>query len=146
MSFAHSLPSWLRQFGDILRNQFPQDVEELRRRAQTAILEVIREKPSEVLSRAGLTPDPWQSRVLRSDFRRILLLCSRQSGKTETASALALKTALLDDNALVLILSPTLRQSGELFRQKVLKQWRALGRPRYLKAPTQLQLELSNGS
>ncbi len=93
-----------------------------------------------------MAPDPWQARVLQSSARRILLLCTRQGGKSETASSLALKVALLQPKALILILSPTLRQSGELFRQKLLKQWRMLGQPCYLKAPTQLELELDNGS
>jgi phage terminase large subunit-like protein len=47
------------------------------------------------------------------------MLCSRQAGKTQTAAALALRAALLEPNSLVLILSPTLRQSGECFRGKI---------------------------
>jgi hypothetical protein len=53
---------------------------------------------------------------------------------------------LLEGPALVLLLSPTLRQSGELFRQKLLPLWRKLGRPLFFRKPTQLELELSNGS
>ena len=45
----------------------------------------------------------------------------------------------------MLLLSPTLRQSGELFRQKLLPLWRALGCPFKL-AQTQLTLDLANGS
>src|SRR5262249_2031589 len=59
---------------------------------------------------------------------------------------LALRSALLEAPALVLLLSPTLRQSGELFRDKLLPLWRALGCPGRDKSPTQLSLELSNGS
>jgi phage FluMu gp28-like protein len=44
------------------------------------------------------------------------------------------------------LLSPTLRQSGELFRDKLLPLWSALGRPLLLRPPTQLSLELANGS
>jgi uncharacterized protein (DUF2267 family) len=95
---------------------------------------------------AGMAPDPWQQRVLAGDAEWALLLCSRQAGKSTVAAALALRTALLFSPALVLLLSPTLRQSGELFRHKLLPQWRALGCPSRGKAPTQLELALSNGS
>ncbi len=75
------------------------------------------------------------------------MLCSRQSGKSLTAAALALKDALLVPGSLVLLLSPTLRQSGELFRSKVLPLYRALACPvPPLRKPTQLTLELANGS
>jgi hypothetical protein len=57
-----------------------------------------------------------------------------------------LKAALLEAPALVLILSPTLRQSGEFFRDKFLRLWDALGRPGAGRAPTQLTLEMGNGS
>lgn len=49
--------------------------------------------------------------------------------------------------SLVLLLSPTLRQSGELFRDKLLPLWRSLGRPLIgERPPTQLSMELANGS
>jgi hypothetical protein len=99
-----------------------------------------------LLTDAGLTPDPWQARCLRSDAPRRLLNCSRQSGKSLAAAGLALKAALLEAPALILILSPTLRQSGEFFRDKFLPLWHALGRPGGGRPPTQLALELANGS
>lgn len=74
------------------------------------------------------------------------MLCSRQAGKSTTAAALALKAALLHPPALVLLLSPTLRQSGELFRDKVLRLYNALGRPEPARQETQLTLALANGS
>jgi hypothetical protein len=98
------------------------------------------------MAKAGLQPDPWQADVLRSHAARMLLLCTRQAGKSSTAAALALQAALLTPRSLVLILSPSLRQSGELFRDKVLPQWRALGSPLHLRRPTQLELGLGNGS
>src|SRR5438128_2279502 len=75
--------------------------------------------PARLLADTGMEPDPWQAALLRSFAGRVLLLCSRQSGKSTTAAALALRTALLEPDSLVLLLSPTLRQSGELFRAKV---------------------------
>ena len=84
--------------------------------------------PSRILAAQGLTPDSWQRELLLSADRQILLNCSRQSGKSTVVSALALHTALFTPAALVLLLSPSQRQSGELFR-KVLDSYNALGRP-----------------
>ncbi|HTU21797.1 MAG TPA: terminase family protein [Gemmataceae bacterium] len=93
-----------------------------------------------------MTPDSWQTTLLRSSSDRVLVLASRQVGKSQTSAALALKTALLDE-ALVLLLSPGLRQSGELFL-KVLALYRDLGRPIPSAQPrdNSLRLNLSNGS
>jgi hypothetical protein len=56
------------------------------------------------------------------------MLCTRQGGKSTVAAALALRDALLNAPALILMLSPTQRQSGELFRAKFLRLYDALGR------------------
>jgi hypothetical protein len=85
-------------------------------------------------------------RLLHSRFRRLLLLATRQGGKSTVAAALALREALLSPPALVLLLSPTLRQSGELFRAHVLRQFGALGRPVAVVQESALQLSLVNGS
>jgi hypothetical protein len=67
-------------------------------------------------------------------------------GKSSSAACLALLTAFLQAPALILLLSPTLRQSGELFRDKVLRAYDALGRPVAAMRQTALTLELANGS
>jgi len=94
---------------------------------------------------AGIEPDPWQERLLRSSAPRVLLNCCRQSGKSTMAAVLAAHTALYQPGSLVLVLSPTLRQSQESFR-KVLGVYRALDRPVPAEAETKLSLELENGS
>jgi len=66
---------------------------------------------------AGLEPDPWQADLLRSAGRQLVLNCSRQSGKSTITALLALHAALYSAPALVLLLSPSLRQSQELFRK-----------------------------
>lgn len=38
--------------------------------------------------RVGIEPDSWQQDVLRSRDQRMLLNCSRQSGKTTTTASL----------------------------------------------------------
>jgi len=101
--------------------------------------------PGLLAREAGITPDPWQERLLRSDSPRILLNCCRQSGKSTISALLAAHTALYHPGSLVLVLSPTLRQSQELFR-KCLAVYRALDRPVPAEAETKLSLELENGS
>jgi hypothetical protein len=101
--------------------------------------------PVILAEQAGIEPDPWQCEVLRSTAPRVLLNCSRQSGKSTISALLALHTALYTPSALVLMLSPSLRQSAELFR-KALDLYRALGRPVPAQAETSLRLELEGGS
>lgn len=99
----------------------------------------------ELAERAGVTPDPWQRDVLNSTADRLLLNCSRQSGKSTMSAVLAVWTALYEPGALVLLLSPTLRQSSELHR-KCLSVYRALSKPIPAESETALTLTLKNGS
>lgn len=101
--------------------------------------------PAQFAAAAGLTPDPWQARVLRSTSPRLLLNCSRQSGKSTISSVLAIHTAIYQPRSLTLLLSPSLRQSGELFK-KMIATYRALGRPVAPETESKLALELENGS
>jgi hypothetical protein len=101
--------------------------------------------PARLLRSQGMEPDPWQCRLLRSNERQVLLNCSRQSGKSTAVATLALHTALFRPRSLTLILSPSLRQSVELFR-KVLDGFSALGRPMRAVRGSGTRLELSNGA
>lgn len=101
--------------------------------------------PALLMAAAGMPADSWQAGVLRSGAGRQLLLCSRQSGKSSVAGVLGVHGAIYDPGALVLLLSPSLRQSGELFR-KCLDVYHAIGRPVPAEAETALHLELENGS
>ncbi len=94
----------------------------------------------------GFEADPWQADVLRSGSPRLLLNCSRQSGKSTVTALLALHRALYWPRSLVLLLSPSLRQSQELYRK-------VRGFLGALEADTPkpseesaLRLELANGS
>src|SRR5260370_20018589 len=98
-----------------------------------------------MLAARGLPADPWQRDLLLSCDRQVLLCCSRQAGKSTVVSALALHTALFTPGSLVLLLSPSQRQSAEIFR-KVLEADVALGSPIPAVIRTQLRLELANGS
>src|SRR6516165_10050416 len=111
----------------------------------TAVLEALAADPVRILTDAGMEPDSWQESVLRSNASRLLLLASRQAGKSSVAAALALQTALLRPRSPVLLLSPSLRQSGEHYR-KIVDLFGALGRPMGVTAESALRLELANGS
>jgi hypothetical protein len=108
-------------------------------------LERLRADPTTAMSLAGRTPDPWQAQLLRSSADRHLLLCCRQSGKTEVAAAMAVREAVLKPRSLVLLLSPSERQSGEL-AQRAFGYYDRLGQPVPATKRTELQLYLSNGS
>ena len=72
----------------------------------------------------GIEADPWQRSALLSEAPRILMCCSRQSGKSQTAAAMALKVALLSAPAEVLIVSRTQRQADELIlKVKEMRRW-----------------------
>ena len=101
--------------------------------------------PALLAREVGLEPDPWQAQVLRSGAPRMLLNCCRQSGKSTVTAVLATHTALYEPGALILLLSPSLRQSQELFR-KCLGVYRTLDRPVPPEAESALRLELENGS
>lgn len=63
--------------------------------------------------------DPWQRDVLTGSWRRGLLNVTRQGGKSTVAALLGLFEALFVPDSLTLIVSPSDRQSGELFRKLV---------------------------
>jgi hypothetical protein len=95
--------------------------------------------------RCGIEPDGWQASVLRSGHRRLLLNCSRQSGKSTTTAIIGLHQAIYQPGSLVLLLSPSLRQSAELFRT-VSRLYARIGETVPAHAETVLRLELANGS
>lgn len=101
--------------------------------------------PSRVFDRMGMEPDAWQRRLLRSSSKRVLLNIHRQAGKSTTTGALAVHTALYQPDSLILLLSPGLRQSGELFK-KCLSTYHSLGESVPADAENKSTLELSNGS
>ena len=93
----------------------------------------------------GIVPDAWQEDFLRSSADRVLLNCSRQSGKSTMSAVIALHRALYHPDSLVLCLAPALRQSQELFG-KIAGFYRDLGRPVAPQGERKLSLELENGS
>jgi hypothetical protein len=101
--------------------------------------------PARLMVRAGYLPDPWQRSVLRNRAPRQLWCCGRQTGKSLTVGALAVYEATTRPDALILIVSPSLRQSSEAFR-KVMTIFNAVGRPVAVTHESALRIELANGS
>jgi hypothetical protein len=101
--------------------------------------------PVALFEAPGYVADGWQKRLLRSRSKRQLVLCSRQVGKSTTAAALATHEALYRPGSLTLLLSPSLRQSGEIFR-KVASLYSLVGKDAPLEAASVLKLELKSGS
>ncbi len=92
----------------------------------------------------GIEPDEWQCRVLRSS-RKMILNCSRQAGKSTISSVKAVHTALYKPNSLTLLISPSLRQSAELFRKVADTLSKVPDAPSRTE-DNKLSLALSNGS
>ena len=63
------------------------------------------------------TPDIRQREVLMAGAKRLLLNCSRQWGKSSTAAAVAAHRAYCYPGSLVVCVSPTERQTGELVKK-----------------------------
>lgn len=94
--------------------------------------------------RCGIVPDDWQAELLRSESKQLCLNCSRQSGKSTVSSLLAVHQACYCKNSLVLVASPSLRQSQELFRK--IKDAIIKLNPGLIAEESALRVELANGS
>lgn len=91
----------------------------------------------------GVEPDKWQAKLLCSQSKQIILNCGRQTGKSTTAAIRALHRAGKTPRWLTLLLSPSLRQSSELFR----KVAEFAKRKRFeLEEDNRLSMQLENGS
>jgi phage FluMu gp28-like protein len=90
----------------------------------------------------GFEPDALQARVLESEAKRGLLNCTRQWGKSTITAAKAVHRAWGKAGSLVLVVSPSGRQSGEFLR-KASGFARKLGSKR---KGGEMALEFENGS
>lgn len=91
-----------------------------------------------------IEPDEWQKDLLQSFPDRMLLLCSRQSGKSTVCAVMALHEVIFWPNSLVLIISNAFRQAEETFR-KVKAGMKFVSDVCSVVHETQTMLELSNG-
>jgi hypothetical protein len=88
-------------------------------------------------------PDSWQTELLEGDFKRVLLLCSRQSGKSSTVAVIAAYRAFTSPGSDIVIVSSTQVQASEMLRRVsyVLRMVNV----KYVQHSV-LRIELSNGS
>ena len=67
--------------------------------------------------RLGFVPDAVQARVLDTETRRGVLNCTRQWGKSTVTAAKAVHHAFTKAGSLVIVVSPSSRQSSEFVRK-----------------------------
>ncbi len=67
--------------------------------------------------RLGIQPDATQCQVLNSQTKRGILNCTRQWGKSTISAAKAVHQAVTVPGSLVLVVSPSTRQSAEFVRK-----------------------------
>jgi hypothetical protein len=92
-----------------------------------------------------IDPDPWQATLLLARPKRTLILASRQVGKTLTTALMALHRAAYEAGSLIVVVSPSQRQSAEMLRTIRLLHSRLDDAPE-LGAESVLKIELKNKS
>lgn len=108
-------------------------------------LDRLRADPAAAIRAMGWGPDPWQAKFLADPHRRQAMLCCRRAGKTLVSAAKTLAHCLTRPDSLVMVFSPTLRQSMEYARY-VRRMDRALGQPLKRVAESMTAVEWANGS
>jgi len=96
-------------------------------------------------NRLDFDPDPQQAALLRSNARRGILNCTRQWGKSTVMAVKAVHRAYTKPGSLVLVASPTARQSGEWMR-KARGMVELLGIKPVGDGTNQISIALPNGS
>lgn len=89
--------------------------------------------------------DNWQQQVLESAEKQIILNVTRQGGKSTVTAIKALHRAIYYPKSLILVISPSLRQSGEFFR-KIKDSLQQLKDKPTLVEDNKLSLQLRNSS
>ena len=89
--------------------------------------------------------DDWQSKLIDDPPKRLLCCCGRQVGKSTAAAVCALNSVIYQAPSTVVMVSPSQRQSVELFRTFHAMWQRLPGRPDAAYETLQ-RLELTNGS
>jgi Helicase len=98
-----------------------------------------------LFARDLLDVDPVQAELLSSSSRRILVNCCRQWGKSSTTALLAVHACLYEAPARVVLVSPSMQQSTELFKKCMGYLEKLSGVPQ-AKQSSLTRLELQNQS
>jgi len=94
---------------------------------------------------SGMNPDPIQERFLRDRSEKKIMNCTRQFGKSTVTGAEAYNEAICYAGTLILMLGPSQRQAGELFRKAMAFHY-DLNQPVTTKNESVMSAEFSNGS
>lgn len=94
----------------------------------------------------GLNPDPWQADLLRSRSPRIILNCSRQSGKSTICAALGLHESIYRRPSFGMAIAPSQDQSGELMMKFDEFRGAVELSSDYLDTDTKLAVKFANGN
>jgi hypothetical protein len=109
----------------------------------------VAEKPKrsalDIAAAVGIALDPWQHAALTTDRHDILLLVTRQGGKGEVATLLALDKLLNDPGSTTVVVSRADRQAKRLLR-RIKRRYRQLDDVPPPIADSLYTLELRNGS
>lgn len=92
----------------------------------------------------GYDLDPWQRELVQSPAKQVLIAAARQVGKTLACGVVAAHEALRLPDGLVVVVSPSQRQSTELFRGVVDLIRKA--KLETITAESSMRCELGNGS
>jgi hypothetical protein len=101
--------------------------------------------PLEFATSIGKAPDEWQGQVLTFKGKRLILNCARQAGKSTMVAILGLHRALVKPGALILVISPSQRQSSELLI-KVKEAMRGMEMAPEVENDNKLSVSFSNDS
>jgi phage FluMu gp28-like protein len=91
-------------------------------------------------------PFTFQEKMLRDQSKRIVSCMGRQTGKTTTIAIKAIHFACSNDNVIVLITSPSLRQSMIMFDRILSFIYNSFYLPKGVVRKTRTIIQLSNGS
>jgi hypothetical protein len=94
----------------------------------------------------GINPDPWQANLLRSRSPRIILNCSRQSGKSTICAALGLHESIYRRPSFGMAIAPSQDQSGELMMKFDEFRGAVELSSDYLDTDTKLAVKFANGN
>jgi hypothetical protein len=98
-----------------------------------------------VRKRLQFEPDERQIEVLQSGAKRGILNCTRQWGKSTIAAAMAVHRSLTRSGCVVLVASPSGRQSAELV-EKATEMVMTMDIPTHGDGHNEISLQLPNGS
>lgn len=112
---------------------------------RTEAPEPTRRSALDIASELGITLDPWQRNAITSDAPDILLLVTRQGGKGEVATLLALDKLLNDAGSTTVVISKSERQAKRLLL-RIKRRYHMLSHVPIPIVNSQYAFELRNGS